>query len=242
MGGRVRLRGFTIVPDALVKQHGLHSALVFGYVYRWADHKCSHAISTYAKALGISSATVWRSLQKLVEEGWLEYADNDKGVESGLPRCYRCTEAVMLELSISTADSTKKEGVSQSDEGGTSERQGGLVTETNINSIKESVNKKRTRAKTPRDLFSTAIIEYFTEITGIKAPTTKAELKVCWWVPATNMGNAVDYDIKEGKQIMRDTQAYMKEKGWTVLTLKSMNKTFCMLAAKTDTSGVLDLS
>ncbi len=245
MGGRVRLRGFTIVPDALVKAHGLHAALVFGYVYRWPDHRCSHAIATYASAIGVSSATVWRSLKTLVEDGWLQLAEDDPGAESGLPRCYRCTEAVMLELSISTAGGTNREGAIHTDEGGSSERRGGLVTETNVNSSNSSntikQRKKKPRLKTPRDLFTTAIIEYFTEITGIRAPTTKGELKTCWWVPATNMGGAVDYDIGEGKQMLRETQAYMKEKSWTILTLKSMVKTYCMLAAK-ETTGVLDLS
>ena len=55
------------------------------------------------------------------------------------------------------------------------------------------------------------------------------------------MGGAVDYNIEEGKQMLRETQAYMQEKSWTILTLKSMVKTYCMLAAK-GTTGVLDLS
>ena len=245
MGGRVKLRGFTIVPDALVKAHGLHAALVFGYVYRWPDHRCSHAIATYANAIGVSGATVWRSLKTLVEDGWLEFSEDDPGPESGLPRCYRCTEAVMLELSISTASGTNGEGAIHTDEGGSSERRGGLVTETNVNSS-NSINttkgkKKKTRLKTPRDLFTTAITEYFTDITGIKPPSTKGELKVCWWVPATNMGSAVDYDIKEGRMVLQRTQTYVKDKSWTILTPKSMVKTYCMLAAD-ETSGVLDLS
>lgn len=66
--------GFTPVIDALAKEEGLMTAVVYGIVWRYCQQKdrvCYASRDTIADHAGISTKTVERHLKKLVKSGYL---------------------------------------------------------------------------------------------------------------------------------------------------------------------------
>lgn len=72
------IRGWTPLIDALVSEHGLVTAAVFGRMWRYSQLKdgvCRASHETIARELGLERKTVIRHVQVLVEHGYLRDLD-----------------------------------------------------------------------------------------------------------------------------------------------------------------------
>jgi DNA-binding Lrp family transcriptional regulator len=143
--------GFTPVIDALVRELGLMTAVVFGRVWRYCqmeDQVCKASLEKISEGIGVDRVTVMRHIKELCEHGYLKDLTPDL---RNRPHVYADTGKAGIKVSIYgvTQSNTAKNGVSernaaesQSDSTVTERNRG--VSESHLNKdLKIEVNKEK---------------------------------------------------------------------------------------------------
>lgn len=125
------MSGFTPAPDVLITQYGFITALVWGKIWRYcqmSDGVCRAKLETLAEQLGMSTRTIIRHIEPMVEGGYLKDLTPDL---KNRPHIYADTGKIRIRISIEAAmtesHSTMTESHSRHDR----------------ESLEESINKKQ---------------------------------------------------------------------------------------------------
>lgn len=135
--------GFTPVVDALVKEHGLVTAVVFGAVWRYCQMQekvCRASLEVIGDRLGLDKATVKRHINTLCENGYLK--DLTPGKRNA-PHVYVDTgkvEVARLMQSDSALESHTKRGQTVADDNS-------YIMEEGIETVEENNSSGQTVAQ-----------------------------------------------------------------------------------------------
>jgi hypothetical protein len=125
--------GFTPCIDAIVKEHGIITAAVFGVIWRFCqmkDNTCWASHETIGETIGLSRQAICEHAGKLVKTGYLEIVYNEPGATIH----YKDTGKANLSMKLTG-------GVNETDRGCQPTLQGG-VNETDTKKIFKDTNKK----------------------------------------------------------------------------------------------------
>jgi len=109
----VEIGGFTMVPDALVKEFGFFTAGVYGKIWRYeqmSDEVCRAALGTLGKELGANSETIKIHLSKLVDGGYITDLSPDLRHR---PHIYKTTGKLKLRISVAEIPLLGNESVAE---------------------------------------------------------------------------------------------------------------------------------
>ena len=155
------MSGFTPAPDALIKEYGFVTALVWGRTWRFcqmADGVCRAAIGKIGAGLGMSERTIIRHLDSLCTGGYL--FDTTPNLRNK-PHIYADTGKIRIRVSI-------EGGMTQSHSAMT-ESHTRYDRESHEESIKKPIKKQNIKAATPKPPTPPEIL-IFREVTKLYPP------------------------------------------------------------------------
>lgn len=156
--------GFTPVIDALLKEHGHLTALIFGKVWRYcqmSDGVCKASQQRIADELGVTRVTVNNHFSILVENGYLEDITPDL---DGYPHTYKDTGRANLSIRLTG-------GVNEIDRGCKSNLQGG------VNEIDtKKVLKKEEDIKPKEEEVTAAAFKFYADNVALITSFSKDEI------------------------------------------------------------------
>lgn len=131
------LSGFTPAPDALIKEYGYMTALVWGRIWRYcqmSDGVCRASLETIAAGVGMSDRTIMRHIDPLVKDGYL--IDKTPDLKNK-PHIYADSGKMRIRLNTESAVTESHSTVTKSHSRVTqSHRQG------DTESVEESIKKE----------------------------------------------------------------------------------------------------
>ncbi len=139
----MKIKNFTPLFDQLTQLADLHTAAVYGRIWRYEQgkyKKCSAAVKTIAKELGISEKTVERRIKLLEKMELIEDLTPDR---RNAPHDYITTGLVDITLDGTSESLTGKSQSLTSP----SESLSQTVTESDEDTIKKQVNKQKKKEK-----------------------------------------------------------------------------------------------
>lgn len=152
MNPTAKIKKFTPLLDALVKEYGIITAAVWGRVWRYAQQNqkvCNASIETIATELNMGRQTVIRHIKVLVKNGYIKDHTPDK---RNKPHTYSITKKAFIEIIVEA-----KEGVPEKDTKTTKVYQSGTVGVPEKHSdctreVLEETTKKQYKKEIPDEL------------------------------------------------------------------------------------------
>lgn len=196
--------GWTPVIDDLVKEVGVMAALIYGRVWRYCqmdDKACWAAQGTIAEEYGISPDTVGRSLEKLVNAGYLIASNGSGNIKT---KVYTLTDKINLLFSVTVAKNTNRK--MSDDHPQNAEASSRKMPELpTANCGTKIVLKKELKKEEETELTRNPIIDTLEKYTGILASTPddfKAiDQLIAMKATDDDVSKAVDWIHSMGKQV-----------------------------------------
>jgi len=167
-----KLKGFTPCLDTIAERRDLIAAAVYGMVYRFEQGDraaCFASQATIAKRLHVGLATVKRRLQALEQDGYIT-----KSQRKGRTNIYKTTRKAGLNITAVATDELAQNDIPVGQK---------ELTASSQRATKIQDKKQNKRMPNGAEGVRTWTAEKFEEITKLKRPPNKEEVRGSWWIP-----------------------------------------------------------